>query len=105
MNFRRITEHQRTLRARATKLAKEAGVVGSTLGLAGKAIAAPAKAVGGAMYRSSKRLGGPVIGPLMFGAGVLGLGGAAAHGINKAKEYNRGFDPRIQDLKLQGQRV
>jgi len=83
MNFRQLTEHQSTLRAQVAELEKSSSVVG-------------------AMFRGSKRLGGPVLGPMMFGAGALGTVGVAGSALGKSREYSRGFDPRIQELKLRG---
>lgn len=64
---------------------------------AGKAALVPFKAMRGAAVRSQ----GKVVGNLMFAAGTVGLGAAAVGGVQRARKYNRGFDPRIQNASMQ----
>jgi len=120
MKFGQLTQARSQLRERA--LQKEAGAAGSVAKgvgwLAGlpfrgagyvagkalkgtsKAVTAPAKgALGGAWKNVSKRH--PILAPVMMGAGLVGMGAAAAHGAGKARKYNRGFDPRIQAASSQ----
>ncbi len=42
---------------------------------------------------------GKALAPVMYGAGVIGAGAAAVHGINKYRQYNQGFDPRLQQAQ------
>ncbi len=77
MNYQRLAFAQAVLR----EMSKEAGLtsaIGNMALNAGKAaIANPGKA-------------------LTIGAGALGVGGAAVAGVQKAKAYNKGFDPAVQ---------
>jgi hypothetical protein len=97
--------HQRVLR-------KEAGVVGSVVGgalkLPFRAAGAVAKGVGRvaaapvkAGARSTMKQNGKLLGGLMVGGAALGTVGAASHAVGKSKEYNRGFDPRMQNVQMQ----
>ena len=75
-------------------MGKEAGVIG-------KVISAPFRGLARAGYRASVRDSGKVLGPLMFAGGVLGIAGAAKSAVGKARQFNRGFDPRIQNAAMQ----
>ena len=112
MTFAELTRAQAQLRNQA--LQKEAVV--------GKIIGAPFKAMGWGLGKALKGTGRaaaapvrgglragwknvkarhPVAAPLMMGAGLVGIGAAGVSAVGKGRQYNRGFDPRIQDASMQ----
>ena len=115
MRFGNITVNQRALRERASGIRKQAGLISKAL----TPVTAPLKAMGkgiiGGTWNATKRsagwnsrlaggsssgrLMGKVLAPVMYGAGVVGTGAAAVHGINKYKQYKQGFDPRLQQAQ------
>lgn len=113
MKFSDLVRAQAHLQQQA--LQKEAGIIGRGIGAAvglpfrvagratglavrgaGRAAAAPIKA--GA--RSTMKRHGKLMGGLMLGGAALGTAGVAGSAVGKAREYNRGFDPRIQDASM-----
>lgn len=109
MNFADIARAQAQLHQRVFQ--KEAGVVGSLVGgaikLPFKAVGAVAKGAGRvatapirAGARGTMNRNGKVLGGLMVGGAALGTVGAASHAMGKAREYNRGFDPRLQNAQM-----
>ena len=101
MSFKDLSSNREILRQRASGVSKEAGWVGRT---ALAPITKPLSAIGRGFLKgtwaATKRTSGPGLGkalaPIMYGAGLVGVGGAAVHGYNKYKKYNMGFDPRLQ---------
>lgn len=110
MKFSDLARAQAHLQQQA--LQKEAGFIGRGIGAVaglplraaglaargtGRVAAAPLRA--GA--RNTMKRHGKVMGGLMLGGAALGTAGAAGSAVGKAREYNRGFDPRIQNIALQ----
>lgn len=110
MKFSDLARAQAHLQQQA--LQKEAGIIGRGIGAvvglpfraaglaargAGRAAAVPIKA--GA--RSTMKRHGKLMGGLMLGGAALGTAGVAGSAVGKARAYNRGFDPRIQDASMQ----
>lgn len=119
MNFKDLQAHRAELRELAEKragvLSLAKGVAKLPFRAAGAVAKAPFRAAGAAgkaglraghntLWSASKRVGGPLA-PLMYGGAIVGTGAAGSAAISKAKEYQRGFDPRIQQLKARGLKV
>jgi hypothetical protein len=91
MRYSVITSSQRRLREGA--LYKEGGAISKAVG---GVVKAPLKMMWGAAQRAApKGPIGKVVAPVIAGAGILGVGAAGASAIGKARQHNRGFDPRI----------
>lgn len=72
-------------------------VAGAVAKGAGRVAAVPIKA--GA--RSTIKRHGKIMGGLMLGGAALGTAAVAGSAIGKGREYNRGFDPRVQNASMQ----
>lgn len=110
MKFSDLSRAQAHLQQQA--LQKEASIVGRAVGgalsLPFKAVGVAAKGAGRvaaapvkAGARSTMKRHGKLMGGLMVGGAALGTAAAAGSAVGKAKEYNRGFDPRIQNASMQ----
>ena len=91
MNFADLARARAQLHQKV--LHKEAGVIG----MMAKGVTAPLR--WGA--RSAIKRHGKVMGGLMVGGAALGTAAVAGSAVGKSREYNRGFDPRIQNASMQ----